>query len=117
MITIRELRNRIITWPNDTMNFRIVDVFAWRGYYAEPACYINSDEATKEHNLTMLDALTSDTFIGWKGGEYTYDDSDRLHFETDYGSYTDGRFILNFLIDNKDVPIVKHIFLDNDTEQ
>lgn len=114
MITIRELRNRIITWPNDTMNFRIVDVFAWRGYYAEPACYINSDEATKEHNLTMLDALTSDTFIGWKGGEYQYDASDQLHFETDYGAYTDGRFIMNFLMDHGNDPIVRHLFFNSD---
>lgn len=114
MITIRELRNRITTWPEDTMNFRIVDVFAWRGYYAEPACYINSDEATKEHNLTMLDALTSDTFIGWKGGEYNYNGSDQLHFETDYGSYTDGRFIMNFLMKHGTEPIIRHLFFNND---
>ena len=117
MITIRELRNKIQNWSDDAMNFRIENVFAWRGSYMEPACYITCNAATKEHNLRMLSSLTSDTFFGWKGGEYRYDVSDRLHFETDYGSYTDGRFILNFLIDNKDIPIVRHIFLNNDTEQ
>lgn len=112
MITIRELRNRIISWPEDTMNFRIVDVFTWRGYYMEPAVYIKNDESTKGHNLAMLDALTSDTFIGWKGGEYKYDGSEQLHFETDSSSYTAGRFIMNFLMKHGKEPIIRHLFLN-----
>lgn len=58
----------------------------------------------------MLSSLKSDTFFGWKGGEFKYNDSDNLHFETDYGSYTDERFILNFLINHGKESIVKHIF-------
>lgn len=118
MITIRELRNKIQSWPDDTMNFRIEDVFAWRGFYVQPACHITCNVATKEHNLSMLASLTTDTFFGWKGGEYEYDDLDELNFETDYGSYTDGQFILNFLMEHGDEPIVKHIFdIKNDTER
>lgn len=32
MITIREMCDKIQNWPEDTMKFRIEDVFAWRGY-------------------------------------------------------------------------------------
>ena len=37
-MTIRELRLKIESWENDTMDFCIEEVFSWRGIYAEPAC-------------------------------------------------------------------------------
>ena len=58
----------------------------------------------------MLNMLTSDTFTGWKGGEYNYRDCDDIHFESSNGSWSDGRFLTDFLLDNGDNAAVRHIF-------
>lgn len=109
-MTIRDLREKIESWPETTMPFCIKDVFSWRGVYAEPACSISTRETSKEDNLFMLDTLTSDIFEGWKGGEYSYHDYDDIHFEVSDGSWSDGMFIQNFLLDNADNAAVRHIF-------
>lgn len=58
----------------------------------------------------MLISLTSDEFTGWKGGEYHYHDYDDIHFEESAGSWSDGQFIMDFLLDNSDNAAVIHIF-------
>lgn len=108
-MTIRELRLKIESWENDTMDFCIEEVFSWRGIYAEPACSISTRTVTKEHNLQMLDELISRPFQGWKGGEFEYVDYDTLNFESSWGSWTDGAYLM-FFIENNQTPIIQHIF-------
>ena len=113
-MTIGDLYFKIRLWKEDIMNFKITDVFSWRGIYAEPACSIECIPSTKEENLKMLDRLTSEVFEGWKGGEYEYDFSDELHFEERDGAWSDGQYLIDFLLENSNKPIVKHIFKHNE---
>ena len=111
-MTIQKLYDKIVSWPENTMNFAITDVFSWRGSYAEPACSIECSLASKEYNLNMLTRLLNETFYGWKGGEYEYSDLDDIHFENCSGSYSDGQYLINFILDHANEPIVQHIFRD-----
>lgn len=108
-MTIRELYNKIESWPEDTMDFCITDVFSWRGVYAEPACSLACIPTLKQANLDMLDRLTNEVFVGWKGGEYEYCSIDTLNFEAGEGSYSDGDYIMSFLARNHS-PIIEYIF-------
>ena len=51
-MTIGELFDKINSWPEDTMNLRIIDVFSWRGVYAEAAAEI-STETTLKHIILL----------------------------------------------------------------
>lgn len=113
-MTIEEFKDKIKSYPGDRMPFCIEDVFSWRGVYAEPACCISTREVSKEENLSMLSVLTSNTFTGWKGGEYRYHDYNDIHFEVSAGSWSDGEFIADFLLDNGDNYAVRHIFHSQD---
>lgn len=108
-MTIQELKLKIESWENDTMDFCIEEVFSWRGIYAEPACSLSTRTVTKEHNLQMLKELVSQPFYGYKGGEFEYTDNHTLNFENSYDDWSDGRYIMRFIANNQ-TPIIQHIF-------
>ena len=109
-ITLGELYDKIESWPSNTMNFRIEDVFSWRGIYAEPCCEISVEETSKQYNLDMLRRLTNEVFDGWKGGEFTYTFDDAIHFECDPSAYTPNNgYLIRFIANNQNEEI-KHIF-------
>jgi hypothetical protein len=58
----------------------------------------------------MLNKLITESFVGWKGGTYTYIMDDTIHFEADEGSYSDEYYIKEFITNNHNTPEVKHIF-------
>ena len=62
--------------------FYLVDVFSWRGRYDEVA-FTPSKNGSKEDSLRMIYRALSETFYGWKGGEYTYEEYTDAHFETE----------------------------------
>ena len=65
---------------------------SWRGIYAEPALYfdVESDYVPISTLADALDDLSSGRrFEGYKGGEYWYNDSSSLHFESSYRSCSD----------------------------
>lgn len=109
-MTIGELYSKIENWPEDTMNFRIIDVFSYRGIYAEAAAEISTEPTLKQDNLNMLDKAIKVIHEGWKGGEFEYDFCTEIHFECDYGSWTNGQYLNNFLLKNADEPIVQYVF-------
>jgi hypothetical protein len=108
-MTLKEFYEKIKSFSGDTMKFAITDVFSWRGSYDKPACSIECSLASKEYNLNMLSRLLNETFYGWKGGKYIYTEDDEIHFESSHGSYSDGRYILNFVANNPSEE-VRHIF-------
>jgi hypothetical protein len=67
-------------------------------------------QATKEENLEMLNRLTSESFRGWKGGEFKYTPYHEIHFELDNGEWSNGQYLIRFLLKNAHEPIVQHIF-------
>ena len=76
---LKELKN----YFENTVNpkFYLVDVFSWRGIYAEVA-FVPSKQGSKEESLKLIDLALSEVFEGWKGGKYTYYESTDVHFET-----------------------------------
>lgn len=109
-MTLKELYNKIESYPSDTMNFCIEDVFSWRGSYDEPCCAISIRETSKSYNLNMLYRLVYEVFIGWKGGEFTYTFDDIIHFECKEGSYTPNNgYLIGFIARNQNEE-VKYIF-------
>ena len=62
--------------------FYLVDVFSWRGIYNEVA-FVPSKEGSVEESLRQIDRALTETFEGWKGGEYSYDEYTDVHFETE----------------------------------
>ena len=110
-MTLGELYDKIKSYPHDTMDFCITDVFSWRGIYREPCCSLSTTkQTTKQENLDMLRRLTNEVFRGYKGGEYTYTFDDTMHFEYDYGEYSSGGYLKDFIKRNEDSEIINHIF-------
>ncbi len=62
--------------------FYLVDVFSWRGIYDEVA-FTPSKIGSVKKSIEILDRAITETFDGWKGGEYTYDLWTKAHFETE----------------------------------
>ena len=65
---------------------------SWRGIYAEPAIFFEStDEYISISELKgILDELTSgEVFDGYKGGEFSFDCADEIHFEYGYSNCED----------------------------
>lgn len=109
-MTLGEFYDKIESWPSNTMNFRINEVFSWRGSYDEPCCEISIWETSKQYNLDMLKRLINEAFIGWKGGKFTYTFDDTIHFECEEGSYTSNNgYLIKFIANNQNEE-VKHIF-------
>lgn len=68
------------------------DYGSWRGIYAEPAIFFEStDEYVPISELNeILDELTSGKeFDGYKGGEFSFDCADEIHFEYSYNNCED----------------------------
>lgn len=68
------------------------DYGSWRGIYAEPAIFFEStDEYVPISELNeILDELTSGKeFDGYKGGEFSFDCADEIHFEYGYSNCED----------------------------
>ena len=107
---LSELMGLIESWHDDMMDFCIEDVFSWRGSYDKPCCSLSTRKVSKVENLKELSRLLKFSFNGYKGGIYTYELDDEVHFESDYDSYTDGEYIKAFVEKNRDSEIVKHIF-------
>ena len=107
---LSDLIGLIESWHDDMMDFCIEDVFSWRGSYDKPCCSLSTRQVSKVENLKELRRLLRFSFDGYKGGTYTYELDDEVHFESDYGSYTDGVYIKTFVDKNRDSEIVKHIF-------
>ena len=109
-MTLKELYDKIKSYPSDTMNFCIEDVFAWRGIYAEPCCSLSVKKTNKQDNLDKLSDLVKFEFSGWKGGYFKYNWDNTIHFEADYSEYTAGKYLKGFINKYKETQEFKHIF-------
>lgn len=65
---------------------------SWRGIYAEPALFFdNKDDyiPISELNEAFDDLTSGKEFYGYKGGEYSFESADEIHFEYDYSNCED----------------------------
>ena len=69
----------------------LVGYGSWRGDYAEPCLFIIRDKdkqiTMKELEHALWDLISGTVYEGYKGGTYTYNDTDTLHIELSYGGY------------------------------
>jgi hypothetical protein len=75
-----------------TFEYGISEPFSWRGSYDEVAFDVIEGIMTREEMLRRIEMAYTGTFHGYKGGEYRYNDYTDIHFESGYGSYTDGDY-------------------------
>lgn len=105
-MNLQDFKQHISNFPNGTQfKFGITEPFSWRGSYDEVAFSIVESPMSKEDILKNIERAYSETFYGYKGGEYQYDDDTNVNFE-EYGSrnYTSGRYVAEMIakIENAD---------------
>ena len=61
----------------------------------------------------MLNRLITETFYGYKGGEFEYADCQDINFEGCRSAWSDGRYLTQFILNNN-TDVVKYIFNDNE---
>ena len=72
--------------------YGISEPFSWRGSYCEVAFDITEEPSTREEVLVNIEKAYTGDFYGYKGGKYSYHGFTEVHFERDYGSWTDGGY-------------------------
>ena len=78
-------------------DYGISEPFSWRGSYNEVAFEILEQPTTREEILVNIQKAYEGTFYGYKGGDYTYNDYTDIHFEEDYGAWSDGGYCANMI--------------------
>ena len=95
---LKEFKDYINSFPEGTtFEFGISEPFSWRGYYAEVAFEILDVAMTREKVLEHIELAYTETFRGYKFGNYTYNDHTDIHFEEDGGSWSDGDYVSRWI--------------------
>jgi hypothetical protein len=93
-----QFKKHIESFPKETrFEFGISEPFSWRGVYAEVAFQMLEQPMTREEILTNIELAYSETFEGWKGGEYRYNDRTNINFEESQRSWTDGGYVSDWI--------------------
>lgn len=98
-----EFQEYIKSLPKKTVfDYSISDPMSFRGYYDEVAFEIEEGSMTREECLKKIKKALTDTFTGYKGGEYTYNEYTPIHF-CNYGHIYDGEYTGGWIakIENK----------------
>lgn len=89
-MNLLEFKTYIESLPDNTQfNYSISEPFSWRGSYDEVAFSIEEKPTTKEEILRRINLAYTETFRGYKGGEYNYHDWTPINFESGHHAYTD----------------------------
>lgn len=92
-MTLGELKQHFEGFDDGAVfNFSLSEPFSWRGVYAEVAFSILKESSSKEKNIEMVDKALTETFVGWKGGNYRYNENTSVNFEASEGAWTDGDY-------------------------
>lgn len=93
-----EFKNYILAFPlGQTFNYGISKPFSWRGSYDEVAFSIIESPSTREEILKNINLAYTETFYGYKGGEYEYNDFTYIHFEGGIQNYTNGEYVAEMI--------------------
>ena len=77
-----DLKTHIESFDNGTeFKYGISKPFSWRGSYGEVAFSIIEAPMTREGILANIELAYTETFYGYKGGEYQYNDWTTVNFE------------------------------------
>lgn len=96
-MTLEELKEYFENSEKSVFEFGLSEPFSWRGSYDEVAFSIVEGHHTKEDILKNIQMAYSNTFFGYKGGEYKYEGYTLVNFEEGYSDYSGGSYIINKL--------------------
>lgn len=93
-MTLKDLKEFVSNSPEKTeFNYGLTKPFSWRGSYDEVAFSILESPMTREEILGNIELAYTETFYGYKGGEYQYDDYTIVNFEEEGSrNYSDGGY-------------------------
>lgn len=95
---LKEFKDYVQNFKQGTeFEYGISDPFSWRGSYDEVAFEVLQRPMTREEILAKINKAYSETFSGYKGGEFTFDDYTPVNFEEDTGRYTDGGYCAEWI--------------------
>lgn len=94
-----DFKNHILAFPlGQTFEYGISKPFSWRGSYDEVAFAIIESPSTREEILKNIELAYTETFYGYKGGEYKYNDFTYIHFENEGSrNYSDGKYVAEMI--------------------
>lgn len=75
-----------------SFNYGISEPFSWRGSYDEVAFEIVEQPMSREEILENIQKAFTETFYGYKGGQYTYCENTPVNFEEDTFKWSDGGY-------------------------
>lgn len=92
-MTLGQFKDHIASFPAGTVfEWSLSDPFSWGGDYSEVAFSLDRSPMTREDVLGRIDKALTQTFCGYKGGEYRFSEYTNVHFEHGYSYYTDGKY-------------------------
>lgn len=96
---LKDFKNHISSFPEGTwFNNGISRPFSWRGVCEEVAFSIEEAPMSREEVLIRIDLAYNETFFGYKGGEYRYDDKTFVNFEKEgNNNYSGGDYTLQMI--------------------
>lgn len=95
---LRKLKEYFEALPDDyEIPYCLSKPFSWRGSYDEVAFSLIKNTSDKYDNLIAIKSALTDTFRGYKGGEYQFCDTTEVHFEYDTSSWTDSGYSTNLI--------------------
>lgn len=65
---------------------------SWRGRYNEPCVFMGNNH-DKQELIKALHSLTTDTYEGWKGGDFMYSGRDDLNIDIAPNTYSGDGYI------------------------
>ena len=81
----------------EILDYGISEPFSWRGSYDEVAFSILNQPTPIDEILRNINLAYTNIFIGWKGGEYRYNDFTTVNFESGHGEYSDGEYCAKWI--------------------
>lgn len=91
---LKDLKESVSNLPEKTeFDYGLTKPFSWRGSYDEVAFSILESPMTREEILANIELAYTETFHGYKGGKYQYNDYTNVNFEEEGScNYSDGDY-------------------------
>ena len=101
-MTLGELKVFVENQEKQLFDFGLSLPFSWRGSYCEVAFSILKEQTSKVDLLKSIEDALSETFRGYKGGDYNFNLDTEVNFEIDYSDYTDGGYCRRLISEIED---------------
>jgi hypothetical protein len=94
-----DLKKHIESFPNGKrFSFGLSDPFSWRGDYSEVAFSVLETPMSRAEILEKIERALNEEFIGYKGGEYRYNENTPVNFEKSARDWSDGNYAADFFL-------------------